>query len=75
MATETGDVWEFTVDSTLIVISDGDSARLPLYNPDLVWNPVTGEWVSDEDLIAAGGGRYKNRFVAIGHRTIYFGDL
>jgi len=74
MATTTGDVWTFTVESH----REGSTivTRLPGYNSDWTWDPVTETWTTtDMELLAAGGGRYKNRFVAIGHNVIYFGDI
>lgn len=70
MATVTGDVWTFITESTLVV-----EGRNPSYNPNEVWNPIEGEWTDNSALISAGGGRYKNRFVAIGHGVIYFGEV
>ena len=74
MATETGDVWTFTIEP--YVDMPPSITRPPFYDPNWVWDPVTGAWtITDPDLIMAGGGRYKNRFVAIGHNVIYFGDI
>lgn len=45
------------------------------YNPDKVYDPIAETWGSDKDILAAGGGRYKNQVVVIGHKKLYFGSL
>jgi hypothetical protein len=50
------------------------------------WNSDTEqyEWIETSDptaaeifteLVAVGGGRYRNRVVVVGHNVVYFGDL
>lgn len=77
--TETGDTWTFTIQNYPTVI---DYERPDDYNPDEVWgyNPITEtyEWMAigdTPDITAAGGGRYGQRLVAVGHNVIYFSEL
>jgi hypothetical protein len=44
----------------------GMVSRPITYDPSLSWDPDTGTWVSDKDLLAAGGGRYHQQIVMVG---------
>ena len=65
--TTTGDIWTF-------ITQKKDDRRRSDYNPDRVWKPTVG-WLNIEDFAYTGGGRLKNRIVAIGHGVVYFGDI
>jgi hypothetical protein len=69
--TTTGDTWVFTTKKSP---SSFDNPRPDDYDPDDTWKYEDGdyEW---SDLAVAGGGRYKNRIVVVGHNCLYFGDL
>lgn len=75
--TTTGDVWTFRT----IHSSSFPWERPEDYDPDLGW-----DWDSDDeeyawqDIVTAGGGRYKNQIVAVGFDSdgigaVYFGDI
>jgi hypothetical protein len=49
--------------------------RAEAYNPDLVFDDVTGTWVTDEELLAKGGSRYRSQFVCVGMDLIYYEEF
>lgn len=65
----------------VITISSGATwpAARPGINPDRVFGYNSDEsqwgWWSTGELSIAGGSRYKNQIVAIGHKKIYFGAV
>lgn len=69
--TTTGDTWTFI---SMRSPSFTDFDRPTDYDEDKVWEPGTG-WVDINDLEYTGGGRYKSRIVAVGHKVIFFGDV
>ena len=68
--TTTGDTWTFISQKAPFSIA----TRRSDYDPNLVWQPTVG-WVDIDDFEYTGGGRLKNRVVAIGHGVVYFGDI
>jgi hypothetical protein len=55
-------------------------ARPTDYSGEYVWGYYDGEyqWIDAAvgvDILAAGGGRYKTILIAVGHKTIYFGEI
>lgn len=48
--------------------------RPSTYNADYFWDSEGGIWKSVE-FENCGGGRLKNRIVAISHETVYFGEI
>lgn len=69
--TTTGDTWTFISQRPTQYT---DYTRRSDYDADKVWQPGTG-WVDINTFESAGGGRYKSRVLAVGHKVIYFGDL
>ena len=75
------DLWttsEVTVSTSGAESGAGIVTRPITYDPSLVWDPGTGTWVSDMDLLAAGGGRYHQQIVMIGrdgsgYGRVYYG--
>jgi hypothetical protein len=75
------DLWttsEVGITMTSTETGAGAVNRSAAYDPSLVWDPNTGTWTSDMDLLAAGGGRYHQQIVmvgrdATGYGRVYFG--
>jgi len=57
-----GDVWSFDTEHSRIFPVE----RRSDYDED---------WTDDADYLVAGGGRYKNQIIAIGHEKVYFGEV
>jgi hypothetical protein len=75
--TTTGDIWVFTTEPSPILINQ---PRPPDYIPDLIYgyDDIDGwDWygLDEIDFAFAGGGRYKQQLVVVGHNKIYFGDF
>lgn len=45
------------------------------YDPDLIFDDVTGTWVTDEELLAGNGSRYRSQFVCVGMDLIYYEEF
>lgn len=72
------DIWVpsgVTISTTDTLSGTGVVGRSIIYNPTLVWDPVTGTWVSDMSLLAAGGGRYHQQIVTIGRNSSGYGEV
>ena len=63
--TTTGDVWSFITYSGAIV-----EPRPFDYDPTLIWDTATSSWVTNYSV--AGGGRWKENLIIIGHKKLYF---
>jgi len=66
---EDSDTWTFTTAAPYSM------ARPSTYDPDLVWDISTEDWVDFSDITVSGGGRYQSQIVVVGHKVIYFGDI
>lgn len=77
--TTTGDTWWFLTLPSPLLTSGFPYSRFDYYADegyeDLVYDPIDGEWEYDYDVLARGGGRYKNQLVIIGENCIYYGDV
>lgn len=49
--------------------------RIGYIEPDVTWSSKYGGWFLPYALEVAGGGRYKNQIIAVGHKKIYFGEV
>jgi hypothetical protein len=45
------------------------------YNPDLVFDEDTGTWVTDKELLAGNGSRYRSQLVCVGMDLIYYEEF
>lgn len=66
--TTTGDEWYFDVEQSWL------NERLPDYDEDKQWGYSDGEYQWSDDYVA-GGGRYQQQLVVVGHNTIYYKSL
>lgn len=69
LGTTTGDEWTFDTE-----VSYSTFSRYSDYDPDSYWQFTGGsyQWAS---AAVAGGGRYHQQLIVIGHNTIYYGDI
>ena len=56
-------------------VPDFPADRPVSYDPDLVFDDVTGTWVDSEELLAGNGSRYRGQLVAIGRSLIYYEEI
>lgn len=71
----TGDTWSFIIIHSQLFPYERRSDYSNIIDNDLVWDISSQAWTSDFDYLVAGGGRYRNQLVVVGHRVIYFGDI
>lgn len=71
--TTTGNTWVFSTGFWLSY----PPQRLSNYDniEDSIWDIDSQAWTDDPDYLVAGGGRYKNQIVVVGHSCIYFGEV
>ena len=49
--------------------------RAGTYEEDSVWDEDTGTWGSDEELLKAGGSRYRAQLVVVAKDLIYYEEI
>lgn len=45
------------------------------YDPDLVWDEDTQDWVDDADLLLRDGSQHHTQFICVGKDLIYYEDI
>lgn len=71
----TGDTWSFIIIHSRKFPYERRSDYSGIIGDDLVWDISSQAWTSDFDYLVAGGGRYRNQLVIVGHEVVYFGDI
>lgn len=66
--TTTGDEWYFDIQRSY------KEERMNYYDPDLKWSYTDGQY-QWSDVYVAGGGRYQQQLIVVGHNVLYFGSI
>jgi hypothetical protein len=67
--TTTGDEWYFDTEQSW------RNERPPDYDEEKYWQYKDDEYQWDDGVVVAGGGRYCQQLVAIGHNCVYYGNI